>query len=160
MLGRLKERGERKANVLQPNWVGRQLPACSQERGANRAGHKLDGRTSLVYLLCRKGVCCLRMCRPIKEHRGLKRPDGFPFNPSERPFISFSGNSVHSTGEFRQIVTYFHLCLCSCRPFFSSCHGTNTLKNIAWLLRRILLVTRRLCVSGRVPGVPPWSQLH
>ena len=36
--------------------------------------------------------------RPIKEHRRFKKADGFPFNPSERPFVLFRGNTVHSTG--------------------------------------------------------------
>ncbi len=36
--------------------------------------------------------------RAIKDHRNIKKPDGFPFNPSERPFILFKGNTAHSTG--------------------------------------------------------------
>ena len=36
--------------------------------------------------------------RAIKNYLGLKKPDGYPFNPSERPFILFKGNTVHSTG--------------------------------------------------------------
>lgn len=36
--------------------------------------------------------------RPIKEHRLAKKANGFPFDPSQRPFISFKGNTVHSTG--------------------------------------------------------------
>jgi hypothetical protein len=36
--------------------------------------------------------------RPIKDHKNLKKPDGYPFNPGQRPFILFKGNTVHSTG--------------------------------------------------------------
>jgi hypothetical protein len=40
--------------------------------------------------------------RPIKEHKTLKKTSGpnsgNPFDPSQRPFILFKGNTVHSTG--------------------------------------------------------------
>jgi hypothetical protein len=39
---------------------------------------------------------------PIKEHKTLKKTSGpnsgNPFDPSQRPFILFKGNTVHSTG--------------------------------------------------------------
>jgi len=42
--------------------------------------------------------------RPIKDHRTLKKASGpnsgYPFDPSQRPFILFKGNTVHSTGYF------------------------------------------------------------
>ncbi|KAF6266444.1 hypothetical protein COO60DRAFT_1669869 [Scenedesmus sp. NREL 46B-D3] len=41
-----------------------------------------------------------RAPRAIKDHRTARRPDGRPFDPSERPFLLFSGNSAHSTGYF------------------------------------------------------------
>jgi hypothetical protein len=28
----------------------------------------------------------------------MKKPNGQPFNPSERPFVLFKGNTAHSTG--------------------------------------------------------------
>jgi len=36
----------------------------------------------------------------IKEHRNLKKPNGFPFNPSQRPLIQFRGNTAHSSGKW------------------------------------------------------------
>jgi hypothetical protein len=38
--------------------------------------------------------------RAIKDHRNIKKPNGFPFDPSERPFVLFKGNTAHSTGYF------------------------------------------------------------
>lgn len=40
--------------------------------------------------------------RAIKNFKNMKRlnGDGFPFKPSQRPFIAFTGNTGHSTGYF------------------------------------------------------------
>eukprot|EP00882_Tetradesmus_deserticola_P022929 GHRQ01024934.1.p1 GENE.GHRQ01024934.1~~GHRQ01024934.1.p1 ORF type:complete len:160 (-),score=43.06 GHRQ01024934.1:567-1046(-) len=38
--------------------------------------------------------------RAIKDHRNIKQPNGYPFDPSTRPFLLFKGNSAHSTGYF------------------------------------------------------------
>jgi hypothetical protein len=38
--------------------------------------------------------------RAIKDHRNIKQANGFPFDPSSRPFLLFKGNSAHSTGYF------------------------------------------------------------
>ncbi|WIA35607.1 hypothetical protein OEZ86_004028 [Tetradesmus obliquus] len=38
--------------------------------------------------------------RAIKDHRNIKKADGFPFDPSQRPFVLFKGNTAHSTGYF------------------------------------------------------------
>jgi hypothetical protein len=40
-----------------------------------------------------------RAPRAIKNYLGYMKANGFPFDPSERPFINFSGNTVHSTGK-------------------------------------------------------------
>eukprot|EP00775_Hariotina_reticulata_P006839 gene6839-7057_t len=37
-----------------------------------------------------------RAPRAIKDFKDIKKPDGFPFNPSTRPFIQFKGNTAHS----------------------------------------------------------------
>lgn len=36
--------------------------------------------------------------RPIKDNRLAKKANGYPFDPSQRPFIQFKGNTAHSTG--------------------------------------------------------------
>jgi hypothetical protein len=36
--------------------------------------------------------------RPIKDNRLAKKANGYPFDPSQRPFILFKGNTAHSTG--------------------------------------------------------------
>ena len=36
--------------------------------------------------------------RAIKDHRNIKKPNGFPLNPGTRPFIQFKGNTAHSSG--------------------------------------------------------------
>eukprot|EP00775_Hariotina_reticulata_P013903 gene13903-14021_t len=38
-----------------------------------------------------------RAPRAIKDFKGIKKPDGYPFNPSRRPFVLFKGNSAHSS---------------------------------------------------------------
>jgi hypothetical protein len=35
--------------------------------------------------------------RAIKDFKDVKQLDGFPFNPSRRPFVQFKGNTAHSS---------------------------------------------------------------
>eukprot|EP00775_Hariotina_reticulata_P009208 gene9208-9375_t len=46
--------------------------------------------------------------RAIKDHRNILKPDGFPFNPSERPLLLFRNNTVHSTGYFWEHSACFY----------------------------------------------------
>lgn len=46
--------------------------------------------------------------RAIKDHKNIKKPDGYPFDPSERPLLQFKGNTAHSTGKLRSYVGAVH----------------------------------------------------